>query len=301
MASITVALVSRDSEARLAIARAFDAAPQQWDVSLHLDPPAGADVIVWGSDLQAEAPDGAIVFDGEPESTVARVKARTARDVSRLYVLTGAGRGVGVTAVAAHLARAASLRFDTCAVDLDGWRGLSDWFSLDPGNSLTWKDIDDSPESARRAAHPVEGGFRLLVGPASGDAEVEDVLDRVLGEFDRVVVDCPWGDGVGRACRNGRAGVMIVPYSAAGAGRAAALLESEADFPWAIALNRLGPGGETTKLSLQREMGRRAAVEFPCTPALRDAADEGRLLMAPWSRFTRRVESLFKALEGVGP
>lgn len=299
MAPVRVALVSRDSEARLAVARAFDSAPQEWDVSLHVDPPVDVDAIVWGSDMRASAPEGAIVFDGDSDKTLARVKTKTVRDVCRLYVVTGAGRGVGVTAVAAHLARAASLRFETCAVDLDAWRGLAHWFSIDPEASLTWRDIDGDADSIRRAAHPVRGGFRLLVGPTPAEAEVDEVMRRVLGEFDRVIVDCPCDEGLDRICAGASAGVMVVPFSAHGAARAATVLEKAGSPPWAIVPNRLGPGGEVTRSSLQRTIGRRAAVELPCTPALRDAADERRLLASRSCRFTRRVERLFNGLERV--
>jgi hypothetical protein len=44
-------------------------------------------------------------------------------------------------------------------------------------------------------------------------------------------------------------------------------------------------------------LGCPALVELPCTPALRDAEDEHRLLSRPWTRWARGVEVVARTLE----
>lgn len=65
---------------------------------------------------------------------------------------------------------------------------------------------------------------------------------------------------------------------------------------WAVVCNRLGPGGEMTRTELERIVEHRIGLELPCTPALRDAEDEGKLLGLRVSRYSRRVVQLARAL-----
>jgi hypothetical protein len=93
------------------------------------------------------------------------------------------------------------------------------------------------------------------------------------------------------------AAVLIVSPTIPHVRRAAVLLESTAQQTrWAIVLNRLGPGGETTRIALQRLLGHPITMELPCCPALRDAEDDCRLVTSPLHRWRRAVVRLARAV-----
>ncbi|MDQ3955655.1 MAG: hypothetical protein M3285_08910 [Actinomycetota bacterium] len=287
---LKVALVSRDSRERLAVARAFDTAPASWDVSIHADPPPEADVLVLGSDVaEHQQHDGAVLFDPHnPALALDRVTEISATRLSRRYLVTGAGRGVGVTSCALHLAAAFAVRADTCLLDLDSEWGLETWIGFD---STSVKPPDRLP----LAAHPVRGGFRV-VAARHCDQDQASLQDECAGRFDRLVIDKPSPLGIDD--RLGVAGAALVmspaPTSIA---RARSVVEQHPQIPWAVVLNRLGPGGETTRAQIERSLGSRIAVELPCTPCLRDAEERGRLLSSCWFRYVRRIDALSRALE----
>jgi hypothetical protein len=294
MRSLEVAVVTRDPEARLAAARAFDVAPASWTVSLHHERPDSADVVVLGPDVEGEG----IRFDAESAaSLVDEIMATTVRTGS-VTVVSGVGRGVGCTTVGLHLSAEFARERDTCFVDLDTSFGAADRLGID-GEHLTWSDVDDSPESLQRASLPVQGGFRVLLAPthaASPELPV-DLLARVAGAFDRVVVDCPWDGPLGPALASAQAAVVVVPASAAGALRLERVVDRFERIPYALVAIRTGPGSDVNKMKFARVSGRSVAVELPCCGRLRDAEDEGRLFTSPFSRWRWSIARLARVLE----
>jgi hypothetical protein len=93
-----------------------------------------------------------------------------------------------------------------------------------------------------------------------------------------------------------RTAVLVVQPSVVGAKRARALLEEHPKISWAVILNRLGPGGETTRSAFERLLRHPVAIELACAPSLRDAEDDGRLLTSPLSPWRRSVHRLARAL-----
>ena len=300
--SVEVALISRDKDVRLALARAFDAAPSSWTVRLHESAPESADVLVFGPDVEEEA-GGGLVFDTDvPSSIIDRVRDELARPNGRTYVVTGAGGGVGVTSVALHLAQAAAIHVRACYLDADSRWSTAPRLGIN-GEHLTWEDRAPGPgdggaSSSAAAALPVAGGFRALLSPTSFEPRaLLQVLDSACGDFERVVVDCPASESLGLALDRADAGILVVPQSAPGARRAATMLQAYDGVRWAVVLNRVGPGGELTRAAAHRILGCKTALQIPCTPSLRDAEDEGKLLSSTWSRYLRSIQRLFVALE----
>lgn len=290
MGGLKVALVSRDSRERLAVASAFDAAPASWDVSIHADRPSEADVVVLGSDIaEHQRHDGAVLFDPHnPGRAVDLVKEVLAARLTRRYLVTGAGRGVGVTSCALHLAAAFAARADTCLLDLDSEWGLQTWIGFD---STSAKPPDRLP----LAAHPVRGGFRVVVARHC-EQDPASLQEECAGRFDRLIMDKP--SPLGIEDRVDVAGAALVVSAAPSSiARARSIVEQHPQTPWAVVLNRLGPGGEATRTQIERSLGSRVAVELPCTPCLRDAEERGRLLSSRWFRYVRRIDALSRALD----
>src|SRR5665809_135008 len=96
-----------------------------------------------------------------------------------------------------------------------------------------------------------------------------------------------------------RAGAAVVPVmgrSVPCAPWARAFIEEWPDLDCAVVINRLGRGGETTRAQLADLVGRPISLELPCSPALRDAEDDGRLVSLKWTRYGRAITRLADAL-----
>lgn len=312
MDSFSVALVARDPSARAALARAFDGAPASWSVELYDERPPDADVVV------GSAADSDIVFDeGDPGLALEAVRAvAAARRSSTVCLVTGATSGCGVTSVALQLAASFARRAETCLVDLDTrWRGIAERLDLLDEETKTWGDVREDETSLRRAAVPVRGGFRVLLAPPcapgggspgrseglpdAAGADPTEVVRRAAQHFARVVVDLPAHhppDLIDAATAAGP-GVLVAPATRGGARRAAAVLERCSGRRWALVFNRVGAGGQESADRLARRAGTKSALELPCTPTLRDAEEEGRLPEARWTRWSRRIDRLARALE----
>ena len=279
---------------RAAIAEQFDLAPGDWDVRLVEDGSVGADVVVRGSDVEVEAD---VAFDPEhPERLLADIES-AARRPSKLLVVTGAGRGTGVTGVALHLARSLAAGGETCFLDLDPWSGARERLGLGTRTTLTWADAGGGPDDLRLAAIPVAGGFRALLSPGEGDLP-DGLVDRVRTSFERVVVDLPAGEPDPGLLRSATVALLVVPPTPTGVTRARTIL-SNASPRWAVIVNRTGHGGEGRRGEIEAHLQRKVVLELPCTPLLRDAEDAGSLLRGPWTRYNRRVARLAAGLERV--
>jgi hypothetical protein len=288
---LKVALVSRTDSERLAVARAFDRAPASWEVSIHTECPAQADVVVMGPDVadQLGDVDGAVLFDArEPHRALDLVQEIWAARLSRRYLITGAGRGVGVTALAVHLAAALARNEETCLLDLDPDWGLEPWIGLDSSDEKT-------PDRLPLAAHPVRGGFRIVLARRC-EQGVREIKNECSGSFARLVMDRP-SPLASADLPNIAGAVLVMSPAPSSIARARELIAHHGDASWALVLNRQGPGGETTRAQIERSLGQRIAVELPCTPSLRDAEERGRLLSSNWFRYVRRVDALCGALE----
>lgn len=278
--AVRVAAVSRDLDARLELARAFDAAPTAWRVTLHTEIPGGADVVVLGPDVDGDG----IPFDpDDPDALIPAIEAALAREASNnVVVVIGTGGGVGTTTVALHLAMNAARSRSTCCIG-----GLDLSLRLDlPAEAPVWSgdgtDID-------RAAIPVAGGFRAVVG-----TDLASAAEAARDLFDAVIVD---GGSSDASVRGARAAILVCPPTVPGARRGSALVAKHPDVTWAVVTNRLGPGGEMTRVALEQILERRITLELPTCAPLRDAEDDGRLLDSVLYRWPRRVAQLWTALE----
>jgi Flp pilus assembly CpaE family ATPase len=218
------------------------------------------------------------------------------RAPSGSIAVTSPGGGTGCTTVALHLAHALARMGPTCFVDLDVGRGAATRLGFDQTSVRTWADLDDDPGSVLLSALPVPGGFRALIAPGGAAAiDADTVVSRASSQFQRLVIDAPI-DGFDAVTERVDGAVLVMSPTVVQARRARVLLDARSDVSWAIVTNRLGPGGETTRAELQEILGRRIALELPCSAALRDAEGEGRLLTAPWHRWRRALERLARAL-----
>jgi hypothetical protein len=276
-----IAIVSRDEATRRRAAAAFDAAPAGWSVSLHDSAPEEADVVVCGPD--ADIP-GALRFDpAAPGDLVARIAAT--KPGARAVAVVGASGGVGTTTLALHLARAFARSGSVCYVERSASCGGRLRLAL-PEDARRWAGTD-GPE---RSALPVPGGFRALLAPPEGTAEA--VPDAARSGFERVVLDA----GTAVPEDGPRVLVLVAPPSRAGMHRAGALLDAHPGRRWAVVTNRTGPGGGAGRAALEDALGRRIALQLPCSRGVRDREDEGALL-PEWSRFSWGVTRLARALE----
>ena len=291
-----MAVVSRDNSIRLQAARAFDSAPPDWTVALHRSPPADADVVVAGADMDLEAD---VVFDPtRPDRVlddVTRAVDRTRE--ARFIAVTSPSGGTGVTTVALHLARASARSAPTCLVDLDLEWGAGYRLGL-PADALTWAEAGDSETSLLRAALPVPGGFRVLASPgATGSSDVGALIRAAGAHFGRTVVDMGRASEAPNLLENADAVVLVLAPSAPSARRGRVVLDGLTGGRIAIITNRVGPGGETTKTEIESIVGRRIALELPCDRRLRDAEDDDRLLAAHWSRWQHGIDRLWRTIE----
>ncbi len=294
--ALNVAVVSRDSAIRLQAARAFDSAPSSWTVALHDEPPADADIVVAGSDMDLEAD---VIFDpARPGRALDEVtKAAEHSQRARLTLVTSPSGGTGATSVALHLARASAPSSPTCLADFDLEGGIGYRLGL-PADALTWAEAGASQASLLRAALPVPGGFRVLLSP--GNASRRDIgalLEAATANFGHIVVDMG-RTSIGPDLLNlADAVVMVIAPTAPSARRARIVLDGLTSGRVAIVTNRTGPGGEMSKGEIEGLLARRVALELPCERRLRDAEDDGRLLAAYWSRWEQGICRLWRTLE----
>jgi len=284
-----VALHASDEKTRLALVRAFEAAPPTWDVFLWRGTEE-FDVLV--SDIPRD--ESAVRFDpADPERAVADATEVLAGSKLRVTVVTGARRGCGVTSLALHLSAALALGRDVCLLDLDPTSSLRALLGL-PEDARHWGEFNDGVLSA---AIPLAGGFRVLLAPTDRRGDGLAALRAASLRFEHVVVDAPGGPWRGPALAAATGAVLVVPPSRQGVVHARAVLDLHPDVRWSCIVNRLGAGGGLTARHIARQLGRPVSLELPCSPYLRDRADEHRLLTDRWSRFFRRVVRLAGALE----
>lgn len=257
---------------RIVAAAAFDDAPREWDVTLHRDAPAEADVIVAVGEVE-----GDVALDpADTQRVIADVGSVLDNRVTRTIAVCGASGGCGATSVALHLAARGDA--NSCVLDLDPRLSCAARLGIDPA------ELHDAPGPV-----PVPGGFRLW------HAAADRWNDGLTRGFERVIVDVP-NHSLEQVIPHCDGLVLVMSPSLVSATRAASLLDVAGDTPTALVTNRLGPGGETTRAELQRIVGRRISLELPCSPGLRDAEGDARLLTSPWSAWLRRIARLSAAV-----
>lgn len=278
--SLRVGIVCPEQRLRMSAARAFDAAPAEWDISFSAEPDEEADVLVA---VGVSLP-GAVSMDpSDPEAVIDRIRQRYSQS-RRLIVVIGASGGCGATSIALHLA--AAWRDGGVAV-VDLHRGAPAALRLGIADAGIDADIDP-------VVLPVAGGFRLVF-PRDASQGIVRVPQVAFEHAGTVIVDAP-PEAVG--CLETRADrvVLVMTPTVPSATRAELLLGSDPEQVWVPVTNRVGPGSETTRLDIERILGRRIALELPCSPGLRDAEDELKLLTSSLSPWRLRVQRLADAL-----
>lgn len=279
--SLRVAIVCPDQELQMAAARAFDAAPGDWELGLHPEPIEEADVLVA---VGCEVP-GAVPMDlSRPGDALAEIARRSSR--RRLIAVVGASGGCGATSVLLHLAAARARRERTAAVELG--RGPE---------ALARLGVDADglpPDRPDPFVLPVPGGFRL-VSSRTGAIDAEAAIEMAFEGAACVLVGLPHEDLAGWQPPLFRALIVMTP-SRPSARKAAALMGERPDLPWVPVTNRVGPGSEMTRVDIERILDRRVALELPCSPGLRDAEDDLKLLTSPLSPWRMRIQRLSEAL-----
>jgi len=286
---LRIAVVSNDPDVRLEAARAFDEAPASWSVSLHTSAPEDVDIVVLGPDAEGDG----IPFDpADPKRVIDEIESRSGARDGAVIVVTSASGGVGATSLALHLAAALAPTVRVGFIEFGPGAGLR--LGLTPGEHLTWADLDESSESLARCFLPVAPGFRALLAPEDG-GDPGVALKRSRSAFELLVVDAPARSASAALCE-ADAGVLVMGPSVPQAHWARALIEEWPDLDCAVVINRLGRGGETTRTQVADLVGRPISLELPCSPALRDAEDDGRLVSLKWTRYGRAITRLANAL-----
>ena len=289
MAPLRIAVVSNDPDVRLEAASAFDDAPASWLVSLHTSVPGDADIVVLGPDA---AGDG-IPFDpADPRRAIDEIRSRTSAREGAVIVVSSASGGVGSTSIALHLAAAVAPSARIGFIELSPGAGTR--LGFEPGEHLTWADLDESNESISRCFLPVAPGLRALLAPEDG-GDSGMILKRARKAFDLIVVDAP-AHCAAVAMSEADAAVLVMGPSVPQALRTRAFIEDWPELDCAVVVNRLGRGGETTRAQLTELVGRPISLEVPCCPTLRDAEDDGRLVSLTWTRYGRAITRLADAL-----
>ena len=272
-----IALHALEPSCRLALVRAFETAPSGWDVFLW-DGTAPFDIRV----TDAPVSDTDIVFDvDDPEASVERVADALNSKVPRTTVVTGARRGTGVTTLALHLG-AAVPGMDVALLDLDDRSSLRARLGL-PDDARDWRAAGGLPYSA---------GFRIFLAPSDGDGDAASALRDASKRADHLIVDAPAGPWRDYALKSCSSAILVVPPSHQGIADARRILHQHPEVRWTCVVVRVGAGGELTARHVARDLGHPVAVEFPCSPFLRDREDDHRLLTERWSRYFRRTMRL---------
>ena len=212
----------------------------------------------------------------------------------RVILVTGAAGGVGATTVALHLASELARGSSACLLDCDTRWGAAARLGVQDAPALG-DALPDDDAAWLSATVSVTAGLRALFVRAHD--HVRPCIDGTRSAFTSLVVDAPVD--VRRAAAGAAdAGVLVMPPSKLAAERARDICDEHLTLPWAVVVNRLGPGGETTAGEIKRIVNRRV-IELPCTPALRDVEDTAALLRRRWSRWTSGVTALARRLESV--
>lgn len=271
--TLRVAIVCPQPELRMTAVKAFDRAPLDWDLRLVSEPSDEADVVV---NVGREMP-GALTMDpSDPESIVDEIlRSNTKRDV---VVVVGASGGCGATSVTLHLAAALAHSKRVNVVDLHPHGDAA----LRLGLATDQVPLEDGP-----VLLPVAGGFRLALGPETPSAGCLEIANEGA---DKIVIDAPREFLSGS--KPGARVVLVMTPTVPSVRKAAGLLEQHPKLVWVPVTNRTGPGSETTRVDIERLLGRRLALELPCSPGLRDAEDDLRLLtssLSPWRKAVHRL------------
>jgi hypothetical protein len=270
--ALKVAVVCADDHLRMPVARAFDAAPLEWEITICDRPPETADVVVSAG---AQIP-GAVPFDPDhPERLLKDIEERGRRCSRRVISIFGATGGCGATTIALHLA--ARVKGSVCLL-------VADEISAALRLGLEPDEIGDEPI-------PVPGDFRVA---RLCRADPLGSLGGASGGFEVLLVDAgrAWSETV---VEGSALSVVVLPPSVPGGRSALRWVTHFPHQPSALVVNRLGPGGEMRSKDLERLIGRRVAIELPCVRRLRDVEDDGRLLEG-WSLWNLRLAALARAL-----
>lgn len=275
--TLRVAIVCPEPELRMTAVKAFDRAPLDWDLRLVSEPTTDADVLV---SVGVDAP-GALTMDpSEPEGIVNEILQVSSKP--DVIFVVGSSGGCGATSVALHLAAALARMKRVNVVDLHPEGGAA----LRLGLTSDQIPLEDGP-----LVLPVAGGFRLAFGP---EGSSDGCLEIAKAAADKVVVDAP-RELVAEFDPRARI-VLVMTPTLPSVRKGARLLEQHPELTWVPLTNRTGPGSETTRVDIERLLGRRLALELPCSPGLRDAEDGLRLLTSPLSPWRMAIQRLAAAL-----
>ena len=275
--TLRVAIVCPRPELRMTAVKAFDRAPLDWDLRLVSEPTAEADVVV---SVGMDRP-GALTMDpAEPEKVIDEIVRSSSRPDA--IIVIGASGGCGATSVALHLAEALARTKRVNVVDVHPDAGAAQRLGL----TTDQVPVEEGPQLL-----PVSGGFRLALGPQDSAPRC---LEMAKATADKLIVDAP-RELLGEWEPQARV-VLVMTPTRPSVRKGARLLEQHPELTWVPMTNRTGPGSEITRVDIERVLGRRLAIELPCSPGLRDAEDELRLLTSPLSPWRMAIGRLARVL-----
>lgn len=276
MEDVRIAVVAIDERVRTQLARCFDTAPRNWRVALFEAPPPDADLIV-SNDPRADV----VVDPSNASSVVTQIEAfLRARVQTRVVSVAGTCGGCGVTTVALHLSRALATMSPTAYLENDpAARSAAPRLGM-RSDARTWQGDD-----VGFGGLPV-AGFRVFPAPAEGAGR--SLADRLSGDFGFVVAEPMLPDRLD-------AGVLVVSPTPVGARRAAELIPTLPDLPWAVVVNHTAPGEALRSSDVAEITGVEPTLTLPFSPGVRRAEMTGRLA-SRWTRFSRQVDRLARSL-----
>ncbi len=273
MQEVRIALVIDDPAARVIAAEAFDDSPRQWLVRFFDEIPPDAHVVVTQDDS------GDLRFDpSDPKGLIEGIhKLLTTKTKARLIAVVGSG--CGTTTVALHLGIALSRWGTTVVVEsTPARRGFASRLGMDI-SARTWNGAD-------APTLPVAGGVKVCLAPGSGEPAAR-MMETVAMDAAHVIVEPAlvpgWEPDVG---------VFVVGTTYTHVRRAAEVLPTLPDIPWAIVVNETAPRSSIGGRAISEILGVEPTVELPFTSRLIDAERRNRPVLSRFGIWQHRIARL---------
>jgi hypothetical protein len=273
MHEVRIALVIRDPATRGAAAEVFDDAPAHWMVRFFDEAPAEAHVVVTEDDR------GDLRFDPSKANDLLEEINRVLALRSKARSIAVIGTGCGTTTVALHLSIALGKRASTVLVESNpSRRGLAYRLGMDIA-ARTWNE-------ACGVALPVAGGLKVCLAPASGEPSAK-MIETLGADAEYIIVEPAHVPGW-----EADVGVFVVGTTYTHVRRAAEILPSLPDIPWAIVANEAAPRSSIGRRAISEILGVEPTIELPFSSRLIDAERKTRPLLSALGIWQHRIARL---------